>query len=228
MKAVFVSPHLDDAVFSAGGTIARLVRSGLDVTVATVFTRSVPGPTGFALACQTDKGIAPDIDYMALRRAEDLEACARLGAGARWIDLPEAPHRGYANASALFGPRRADDPLAPVVAAVRGLIAGADLVAAPLCLGHHVDHHLVVDAIDGLAPRARIAWEDMPYALRLDTEARGRLPSPSRWNRSTSPPSSTPLRRTRRSSGSSSAESQQCGARWRTRPSDTVAASGSP
>jgi len=67
---LFVSPHLDDAVFSAGAFIARIARDH-DVVVATVFTASMPAPTGFALACQTAKGIASDTDYMALRRAED-------------------------------------------------------------------------------------------------------------------------------------------------------------
>ena len=39
------------------------------VTVVTCFTRSVPDPQGFALACQLDKGLGPEVDYMALRRA---------------------------------------------------------------------------------------------------------------------------------------------------------------
>ena len=81
-RALFLSPHLDDAVFSAGGLIHALTRGGWEVTVATVFTRSVPDPKGFALACQLDKGLPADLDYMAVRRGEDRLACARLGAAA--------------------------------------------------------------------------------------------------------------------------------------------------
>ncbi len=66
--ALALSPHLDDAAFSAGGTLHALGRAGWRVVVATIFTRSMPEPQGFALRCQTDKGLAPDIDYMALRR----------------------------------------------------------------------------------------------------------------------------------------------------------------
>ena len=78
--ALALSPHLDDAAFSCGGTLARLAAAGWRVTLCTAFTRSVPDPTGFALACQLDKGLGPEVDYMALRRAEDDAACAALGA----------------------------------------------------------------------------------------------------------------------------------------------------
>jgi hypothetical protein len=46
----------------------RAGAAGWEVTVATAFTRSVPDPQGFALACQLDKGLPPEVDYMALRR----------------------------------------------------------------------------------------------------------------------------------------------------------------
>ena len=55
-----VSPHLDDAVFSAGGTLAGHALDGDDVTVVTCFTGNVARPQGFALACQLDKGLSPE------------------------------------------------------------------------------------------------------------------------------------------------------------------------
>jgi LmbE family N-acetylglucosaminyl deacetylase len=70
-RAVALSPHLDDAAFSCGGTLARLAQAGWEVAVCTAFTLSVPNPSGFALACQLDKGLPPEADYMAIRRAED-------------------------------------------------------------------------------------------------------------------------------------------------------------
>ena len=79
--ALALSPHLDDAAFSCGGTLARLARGGARVVVATPFTATVPDPTGFALACQLDKGLGAHVDYMALRRAEDVSAVEHLGAG---------------------------------------------------------------------------------------------------------------------------------------------------
>ena len=84
-SALFVSPHLDDVAFSCAGTAIRMAQEGWEVTVATVFTQSVLHPKGFALACQLDKGLGADEDYMALRRAEDRVFCNRAGLGNRCI-----------------------------------------------------------------------------------------------------------------------------------------------
>ncbi|GAA4907510.1 LmbE family N-acetylglucosaminyl deacetylase [Actinomycetospora succinea] len=167
-RIVAVSPHLDDAVFSAGGTLARLAAAGHDVLVLTVFTGSVDAPTGFALACQTDKGLAPDVDYMALRRDEDAAALARLGVRGEHRGLLEAPHRGYDSPAALFAGRREDDDVADAVTeAVRGRVEGADLVLAPQAVGDHVDHQVVTAVVAGLADPDRTAWwRDTPYAVR--------------------------------------------------------------
>ena len=141
------------------------------------FTRSVVPAEGFALECQLDKGLPPDADYMALRRAEDSRAATVLGIReVRWLDLPEAPHRGYNSAPALFGSILPED-------AVRGALdaefmrLGSDLapelVLAPQGLGRHVDHQQVIDAAVRAFPADRIAfYRDTPYAMR-QTKARG-------------------------------------------------------
>lgn len=164
-----VSPHLDDAVFSVGATLARAAARGDEVVLATVFTRSVASPRGFALACQLDKGLPVEADYMALRRAEDELAARCLGlAGVIHLDLPEAPHRGYGSPAELFAAVRGDDP---AVASVRPALA--DLLArtapatvlGPQAIGGHVDHAVVADALARLrVPVAR--WRDVPYVLR--------------------------------------------------------------
>ncbi len=172
MRVVAVSPHLDDAAFSVGGALARLHDAGHDVTVVTCFTASVPDPTGFALACQTDKGLAPDIDYLRLRRAEDVQAQAVLGTTPVHLPLLEAPHRGYDSAPALFAGVRDDDRVWQDVAdALRPY--DADLWLAPQGLGSHVDHLQVVRAVASLR-RPTAWWRDAPYVLRQP----GAAPSP--------------------------------------------------
>jgi len=167
-RVVAVSPHLDDAVFSAGGTLARLAAAGHDVLVATVFTGSVAAATGFALACQTDKGLAADVDYMALRRDEDAAALARLGVRGEHLGLLEAPHRGYDSPAALFAGRHDGDDVATAVAdALAPCLDGADLVLAPQSVGDHVDHQVVTAVVAALADPDRTAWwRDTPYAVR--------------------------------------------------------------
>ncbi len=164
MRVLAVSPHLDDAAFSAGATLAALADAGHEVTVVTCFTRSVPGPTGFALACQLDKGLPADVDYMALRRAENDAAMAVLGAATVELDLPEAPHRGYTSAPDLFaGVHPGDDVWRTVADRLAGL--SADLWLAPQALGAHVDHLQVLRAVASL-DRPVLWWRDSPYVLR--------------------------------------------------------------
>lgn len=173
--ALAVSPHLDDAVFSAGGTLAHLARGGWRVVMATVFTASVAVPQGFALACQLDKGLPADVDYMALRRDEDVAAAWHLGIEAP-VHLPfrEAPHRGYGSPPELFAELRADDRIEFNLAdAFETLISQTrpDLILAPQAVGGHVDHVQVVRALracrSGVRPPAPILWwRDYPYTVR--------------------------------------------------------------
>ncbi len=165
-----VSPHLDDAAFSIGGMLAAHARGGGRVTIVTCFTATMPDPAGFALACQLDKGLGPEVDYMALRRAEDDAACAVIGARAIHLPLPEAPHRGYDSAPALFAGRHAGDGILPALAAaLRDALedSAADVVLGPLAIGDHVDHWLVRDALLAAKPDV-LLWEDWPYVARVD------------------------------------------------------------
>lgn len=173
--ALFLSPHLDDVAFSCGGTLAVLKALGWQVALATVFTRSVLQPTGFALACQTDKGLAPDVDYMRLRRQEDEDFAAMMRVDRMiWAGLMEAPHRGYGSPAELFQPPREDDAigdrmverLAPLMERLR-----PELVLVPQCLGNHVDHVQVTRLLPRLGVKEeRTLWyRDTPYAVRQPT-----------------------------------------------------------
>src|SRR5258706_13060611 len=134
---VVVSPHLDDAVLSLGGLIAREVASGRRVTVVSCYTAGPP----------LDQ-IPPERrvfgDY-SVRRAEDERALARLGAQRRWLDLHERIWRDPPPAKTLHPchtPPRMDDfrELRAIRAVIGDLLdSGAD-VLAPLAIGHHVDH----------------------------------------------------------------------------------------
>lgn len=169
--ALALSPHLDDAAFSCGGTLATLADAGWTIVMATIFTASVPDPKGFALACQTDKGLGPEVDYMLLRRAEDRRAAEALGI-APPLHLPfrEAPHRGYGAPADLFAAPRDDDDIVGALAdAVSALIkdVSPDLIFAPQSVGGHVDHVQLVRAIGHVAGDAPILWwRDFPYTVR--------------------------------------------------------------
>jgi LmbE family N-acetylglucosaminyl deacetylase len=179
--ALALSPHLDDAAFSCGGTLAALAAAGWRVVVATLFTASVPDPKGFALACQLDKGLGPEVDYMALRRDEDAASCRALGAEPVWLPFREAPHRGYGSAPELFGALRPEDAIGPdLTSAIEALVAEhrPALLLAAQAIGGHVDHVQVVHALDAAATVLPVLWwRDFPYAVKAaDREpCRGRF-----------------------------------------------------
>lgn len=168
--ALFLSPHLDDAAFSCGGLMAQLADAGWRTVMMTAFTASVLPATGFALACQLDKGLDAAIDYMALRRDEDRAAAAILGVtDLRWLNLPEAPHRGYGSPSELFGAIRPDDMvwqgLAEHIAAATDELQ-PDLVLGPQGLGNHVDHRQMIRAVSDTVRQPLAFYRDAPYAIR--------------------------------------------------------------
>lgn len=173
MRVLALSPHLDDAVFSCGATLARLAGEGAHVMLVTAFTRSVPRPEGFALACQTDKGLPRDVDYMALRRAEDRRAAHVLGvAEVLHLDLPEAPHRGYRSAEELRGRLRSEDDIGVELTRRLAELGEAELVLAPRALGDHVDHRELVNALPKAWSCRTRSYRDLPYALRTTSSAR--------------------------------------------------------
>ncbi len=169
--ALFLSPHLDDVAFSCAGTLLGLQASGWDICHCTVFTASVPGPTGFALRCQTDKSIAPEVDYMALRRRED-DAFARLMGitDVRHWPFAEAPHRGYETPAELFaGIHNGDEVWKPIAEGLQDLVSllDASLVFAPQGLGNHADHLQVIAAVREAVAGDLVCWyRDTPYAIR--------------------------------------------------------------
>ena len=169
--ALFISPHLDDVAFSCGGTLAKCLRADRAAVVCTIFTASVDDPRGFALRCQTDKGLTPEIDYMLLRRAEDAEF-ARLigGARVRHLAFREAPHRGYESAAELFAGERTDDEVWREIADELKRLARESnprIVFAPQGLGNHVDHLQTIRAVRAAEFRAPVVWyRDTPYAIR--------------------------------------------------------------
>lgn len=178
--ALFLSPHLDDVAFSCGGTLLRWTGDPRwRVVLCTVFAASVENPQGFALRCQTDKGIAPELDYMALRRAEDTAFTCAAGVDEAWHwQHREAPHRGYESPDALFDGVRPDDTVWQAVRDDLTALDAAcrpDVVFAPQGLGNHVDHLQVIRAVLGVYPAGRgVCWyRDTPYAIREP----GALPS---------------------------------------------------
>lgn len=172
---IYLSPHLDDAALSCGGTIQRQTQAREGVLVVNVCAGAPDyrNLSSFAREKHTQWG-APD-DVVATRRTEDRQALASLGAHVMYWDYLDAIYRIaegralYPDEEAIFGevhPAEAEllARLADDIAALLDAHSGAALYA-PLAVGHHVDHQLVRDATLRLTQAGRRVWfyEDFPY-----------------------------------------------------------------
>jgi LmbE family N-acetylglucosaminyl deacetylase len=163
---VVLSPHLDDAVLAVGGMISREAAAGRRVEVWTCYT------AGPALD-RIPANLRPLGDY-ATRRHEDQRALGVLGAGYRWLDLPERIWREPAlrHEHHIFHTPQSRDQfehLPALRAIVRGLLNGDAEFYAPLAVGHHHDHVEVTLAVllEMLDRRSfdRVRFYEDPYAL---------------------------------------------------------------
>jgi LmbE family N-acetylglucosaminyl deacetylase len=149
-----LSPHLDDGVLSCASLLARVERP----VIATFYS------SGDRL--------------FHTRRAEDREACRRLGAGCRHLGLRDDRFRSFVDIVGGIPKITKRSHLA-----LAGLLEELDpeLVLAPMGVGHHVDHRELRDAATALVPAERLLYyEDRPYAfVRGQVEfTLGRRPAP--------------------------------------------------
>ncbi len=182
-RAIFLSPHLDDAVLSAGALIARRVAGGDRVEVWTFFTQGPPLDT-----LPPERRVFGDY---ATRLEEDARALARLGASRRLLGWVERIWRDPPLARTLdvfTTPAGPDFPNLPGMrAAVReALSTGAD-VYAPLGIGNHIDHVEVAlacgeERLAGDGAAARLYFYEDPYALGAACRRRHFVARRRRWS----------------------------------------------
>lgn len=151
MKTVlFVSPHLDDAVFSCAGAIQRVVAAGNRALIATVFSHG----------CREH----------AMRRKEDKAAAAVLGADVLWLGFRDAPwrssfYRGFREIILGTAPGDSDESVAAALASILNAEKPSGIFA-PLAVGTHIDHRLTFTAIGSVVDAGDITfYEDRPYAF---------------------------------------------------------------
>lgn len=179
-RHVFLSPHLDDVVYSCGGTLSVLARRGERPLVVTVFAGE-PSPgtplTDAAVAKHRRMGMADPHDVrsaMALRRREDGTALERCGADHLWLDHVDAIYRGtppsyprrelYLGGDVHPSDRATLHEITTELLGVHRRLPGINWYA-PLGVGRHVDHQLVHSAASRLAcGGASVSfYEDFPY-----------------------------------------------------------------
>lgn len=173
-RHVYLSPHLDDAALSCGGTIAQQHAAG-EAPLVVTFCTAAPPPAGpfsdLALEFHREWGLGPE-QVVAARLREDAAAMAALGADGLWAGTLDAIYRhpaAYHTRATLFGAPAADDPLLPAVRELIGALRErlpAATFYGPLGVGSHVDHLVTQRAAEEAIGRALVYYEDFPYVAR--------------------------------------------------------------
>lgn len=189
-----ISPHLDDAVLSLGGTIARWTSGGERVVIGTIYT------TGPELA-EVPASMRKFADYTT-RRAEDEAAGRVVGAELRCMDrIERAFRRPFLTGTQFFSTPESRDgfgALRDIGAAIDALLDPApDRIVLPLGIGNHVDHvETLVAATDRILAREladRVLFYEDFYALSDTIRRQHPVASRVRWR-----PWQAPLLRARR------------------------------
>ncbi|WP_160316657.1 PIG-L deacetylase family protein [Thermanaerothrix daxensis] len=177
MRWIYLSPHLDDAVLSCGGWIWYQVQKGQEVEIWTLCAGDPPEGPLSTYAQQLHRRWQTELNAVAIRRQEDREACARIGATPRQFPLPDCIYRRDPRQNRpivnrdedLFQPALPSSER-PRVAIVREWLEASltdpFILVCPLGLGGHIDHHLTRAAAEALARPSLWYYAEFPYALR--------------------------------------------------------------
>ena len=190
--ALFVSPHLDDAVLSCAALMRAMVAHA-PVTVVTLFSAAAPRPHTRAARTflrQCAPGLGGATASSTLFRERCREDIAVLdGLGAHWVHLghPDALFRRRRDPSGLLGRAgkllpeldhryptfrfdialgrvsRGDRELRETLTAEVADLARGSVVFAPLGVGRHVDHLLARAVGEHLGA---VLYADFPYTVR--------------------------------------------------------------
>ena len=169
---IYVSPHLDDAVYSCAGRIAQQRRAGLRVLVVTLFgsgtsESTIPG-TGAASKRFGD---------FEVRRQEDRAAMARVDSDYVWLNEPDfvfrRPSVGDVVRIAFPFLRLPSSEmqvrlLRALTALCESRLAQGGRVVFPFAVGFHPDHRIAFDVGRAMHAGGRFPvefYEDLPYAL---------------------------------------------------------------
>jgi LmbE family N-acetylglucosaminyl deacetylase len=152
--AVVLSPHLDDAIMSLGGTMHLLSRIGVSLRIVTLFAGD-PKHDGAPSFWDAARRVRTAGESFAARRAEDDAAAAALGVETCWLPFLDASY---------IARRDPDEVWNRVLPHLRGA-AAVFIPGSPLA---HPDHeYTAMLAYQRLDPDLDVLfYAEQPYATR--------------------------------------------------------------
>ncbi len=177
MRWIYISPHLDDAVLSAGGLIYEQTRAGIEVEIWTFMCGFPPTEelSPFAQVLHKQWGISAAAEVITARRTEDVNAATIVGAKAIHFDYLDCIYRHGKNGdwlySDVFVPPHEDEVDLPsqIAESISACLKPDDKLVCQLALGSHLDHVTVRRAVELL--QLPIFYDvDIPYLFNFPQE----------------------------------------------------------
>lgn len=183
-KAMFVSPHFDDAILSCGGLISNSIQRGKSIQICTVFTEIQKENNKLSQVIKKyvaeDMGILEsnvDIQecekWITLRRQEDERACKYLGCKKRELKYLDAIFRLernqyiYDTEESLFKKAYETTLVNELIEQFIVLCKDFDVCFFPMAIGSHIDHRILHRVGLSIAKRYNYVYyyHEIPYCI---------------------------------------------------------------
>ena len=171
MRWIYLSPHLDDAVLSAGGLIYEQTQAGIPVEMWTFMCGNPPegdGDSPFARSLHAQWGFSSAEETVRERRLEDRNAAAIVGASVTHFDFLDCIYRRGKNGEWLYKeisiPPVEEDAGIParIAETISARLQPDEVLVCQRSVGSHVDHVLVRMGAE-LVGRPLVYDIDIPY-----------------------------------------------------------------
>lgn len=191
----FISPHLDDAIFSAGGLISYL-SSKTSITIINVFTSYGDGRNTLSAKAYLKQCHSTNAQRLfKIRLREDKTVFSKLNLQVINLGFTDALWRKVKRSGAvksglgkiipefnnLYPTYRfhiisgkihredsiLEDRLKDRLKAITRKNKGSYITFCPLGFGYHVDHLIVRNACEKIFVNNLVYWSDLPYLLKL-------------------------------------------------------------
>jgi len=175
MRYIFISPHLDDVALSVGGIVNNLVNNNIETEIWTFFSGSPDDGNLSDFALSLHKRWELPLNAPKIRRLEDKKACKILGAQFKHFNLPDCIYRKDQDGNPIV--REENDLYQPIPPSQQFLVTmiteelktttlPGDIIVSPMAIGNHIDHRIIVAAIEMVSPSTLLFYEDYPYVVK--------------------------------------------------------------
>lgn len=157
---LILSPHLDDALLSMGGSILLLKKK---FNVSTFFNT--------AWTTLSKKMSVQEITKLNLK--EEITVMNALKCQFDFLNYPEALLRGYKQWNDPLDLKNEKNLISEIKKSITKKIVSSNAIYIPAAIGQHVDHLLVFSIFCDLCYKLDVyIYEDLPYAYYGDTDNR--------------------------------------------------------